>query len=81
MLDIAPAQFLRLLAFSLLMAAGQVLFKRVSLDTPPLTDWRTIVALGTNAWFIAAITLYIVATVIWTKIKSEADKPVVPGGL
>jgi len=71
MLDIAPAQFLRLLAFSLLMAAGQVLFKRVSLDTPPLTDWRTLVALGTNAWFVAAITLYIVATVIWIGVLRE----------
>lgn len=71
MIDYAPAQFVKLLTFSLLMAAGQVLFKRVSLDTPPLADWRAFVELGTNAWFIAAITLYVIATVIWIGVLRE----------
>jgi multidrug transporter EmrE-like cation transporter len=71
MFDYAPVQFAKLLSFSFLMAAGQVLFKRVSLDTPPLTDWRAVVALGTNTWFVMAITLYVIATVIWIGVLRE----------
>jgi hypothetical protein len=43
---------------------------------------RGAVSLEQALWYAAAATAVgIVATVIWTKIKSEADKPVVPGGL
>jgi hypothetical protein len=43
---------------------------------------RGAVSLEQALWYAAAATAVgIVATVIWTKIKSEADKPVVPGGI
>ncbi len=71
MFDYAPAQFLKLLSFSVFMATGQVLFKRVSLQMPPLADWRAIVTLGLNGWFIAAVILYIVATVLWIGVLRE----------
>lgn len=43
---------------------------------------RGAVSLEQALWYAAAATAVgIVATVIWTNIKTEADKPVVPGGL
>jgi hypothetical protein len=52
------------------------------LDTDRETRDRGAVSLEQALWYAAAATAVgIVATVIWTKIKSEADKPVVPGGL
>lgn len=43
---------------------------------------RGAVSLEQALWYAAAATAVgIVATVIWTKIKTEADKPVSPGGL
>lgn len=71
MLDYAPAQFLKLLSFSLFMAIGQVLFKQVSMQSPPLADWRAIVSLGLNGWFVAAILLYGAATVLWISVLRE----------
>jgi len=43
---------------------------------------RGAVSLEQALWYAAAATAVgIVATIIWTNIKTEADKPVVPGGL
>ena len=43
---------------------------------------RGAVSLEQALWYAAAATAVgIVATVIWQKIKTEADKPVAPGGL
>ena len=52
------------------------------LDTDLERRDRGAVSLEQALWYAAAATAVgIVATVIWTNIKSEADKPVVPGGL
>jgi len=43
---------------------------------------RGAVSLEQALWYAAAATAVgIVATIIWTNIKNEADKPVAPGGL
>lgn len=43
---------------------------------------RGAVSLEQALWYAAAATAVgIVATTIWVKIKTEADKPVTPGGL
>ena len=52
------------------------------LDTELEMRDRGAVSLEQALWYAAAATAVgIVATVIWTKVKTEADKPVVPGGL
>ena len=52
------------------------------LDTDHEQRDRGAVSLEQALWYAAAATAVgIVATVIWTKIKTEADKPVVPGGI
>jgi len=52
------------------------------LDPDPERRDRGAVSLEQALWYAAAATAVgIVATVIWTKIKTEADKPVSPGGL
>lgn len=68
-------------------AITHVIYARLRSVTPDVlldTDNRDrgAVSLEQALWYAAAATAVgIVATVIWTKIKSEADKPVVPGGL
>lgn len=43
---------------------------------------RGAVSLEQALWYAAAATAVgIVASIIWAKVKTEADKPVVPGGL
>lgn len=70
-------------------AITHVVYARLRAVTPDAwldddfeTRDRGAVSLEQALWYAAAATAVgIVATVIWTKIKSEADKPVVPGGL
>ena len=71
MIDYTTAQLTRLLSFALFMAAGQVLFKKVSLMIPSLDSWRAIVSLGSNVWFLVAISLYMLATFLWIDILRE----------
>jgi len=70
-IDYTTAQLTRLLSFALFMAAGQVLFKKVSLMIPSLDSWRAIVSLGSNVWFLVAISLYMLATFLWIDILRE----------
>ena len=53
------------------MAAGQILFKKVSQQIPPLDGWRALISLASNGWFIAAVSLYLLATVLWIGILRE----------
>lgn len=51
-------------------------------ETDPTVRDRGAVSLEQALWYAAAATAVgIVATVIWTKVSDEANKPVVPGGL
>ena len=70
-MDYTTAQLMRLLSFALFMAAGQVLFKKVSLMIPSLDSWRAIITLGSNVWFLLAIGLYMLATFLWIDILRE----------
>ena len=74
MFEYSPIQIARWLSFSLFMAAGQILFKRVSLETGPLSDGEALVAVGMNAWFLAAIMLYVAATVLWISVLRTVDR-------
>ena len=62
---------MKLLSFALFMATGQILFKKVSQQIPPLDSWRAMVSLISNGWFIAAMSLYLLATVLWIGILRE----------
>jgi multidrug transporter EmrE-like cation transporter len=70
-IDYTTTQLARLLSFALFMAAGQVLFKKVSLMIPSLDSWRAIISLGSNVWFLLAISLYMLATFLWIDILRE----------
>lgn len=71
MIQYTAPQLIKLLSFAFLMAAGQILFKRVSMDMLPAEGWRSFLALGTNLWFILAISIYIFATLLWIGVLRE----------
>ena len=58
----------KLLSFSVLMSVGQILFKRASVGSPPLTSLSSALALTSNAWFVSGVLLYAFATVLWIHV-------------
>ncbi len=70
-------------------AVAHVVFARLRRALPnaafeqdPARRDRGAVSLEQALWYAAAATAVgIVATTIWVKVKAEADKPVVPGGI
>jgi len=57
--------YVKLIAFSFLLASGQILFKQAALR---LGETITITSLLFNGWLMAALTLYGAATVLWVLI-------------
>lgn len=57
--------YAKLIAFSFLLASGQILFKQAALKW---SQTGGILALLFNSWFILALTLYGVATLLWVLI-------------
>lgn len=62
------SQFIQLCSFSILMAAGQFLFKMAAMNAPPLTNLSTVTGLALNPWLWGAMILYAVSTVIWISV-------------
>ena len=71
MIEYTASQLIRLLLFAFLLAAGQILFKKVSLATSPLDEWRSVIALGLNLWFILAVSIYMFTTLLWISVLRE----------
>ena len=58
-------QIVQLCSFSVLLAAGQVLFKFTAINSPPLNTIQGVLTLPLNPWFWLALVLYGAATLIW----------------
>ncbi|MEJ0070479.1 MAG: EamA family transporter [Pseudomonadota bacterium] len=58
-------QTARLSGFVLLLAAGQILFKRAAETAPPLHGLAALPALALNLYIWAAVALYGAATLLW----------------
>lgn len=61
-------QIVKLLAFVLLLSAGQLLFKQTAQSTAALNNISGLLSLASNFWFWLAIGLYGSATVLWIAI-------------
>jgi drug/metabolite transporter (DMT)-like permease len=57
-----------LLGFSLIMATGQILFKRTAEQAQSLKGWQDIVSLLFLPSFWLAASLYAAATILWIKL-------------
>jgi drug/metabolite transporter (DMT)-like permease len=69
----STAKIMSLLAFGMLMAGGQILFKLAARDMPnPLTLGRMAEAL-LNVYLIVGIAIYAIATVLWVLILRDTD--------
>lgn len=65
---------LKLLTFAFIVAAGQLLFKRVARDVSELTGIGAILRhIMVDPWFITATALYVCATILW--ILALRDMP------
>lgn len=68
---LSSVHIFQLLAFSLLLALGQMLFKVAASMLPPLSTLAGIMALSVNPWFYLALALYGSATLLWILILQD----------
>jgi undecaprenyl phosphate-alpha-L-ara4N flippase subunit ArnE len=61
----------QLSAFALLLAAGQILFKRAAESGPPMRGLTEIIGLAGNPWVWAALTVYGGATIYWIYLLQQ----------
>jgi undecaprenyl phosphate-alpha-L-ara4N flippase subunit ArnE len=55
----------QILVVVVLMVAGQLLFRKSAVTAPPLSTLKGLAVLGTNPFFLLALCLYGVATLLW----------------
>ena len=60
-----------LLSFSLLLAAGQILFKFAATSQQKIEGMAGLIALFTNGFFIAAGIMYAMTTVLWVFVLQQ----------
>lgn len=58
-------QIARLSGFVLMLALGQILFKRAAETAPPLRDVGALLALAVNPYIWGALALYGLSTLLW----------------
>jgi multidrug transporter EmrE-like cation transporter len=68
---LTASQIVQLTGFSLLLSAGQMLFKKAAQLPAPLASIPGMTALLANLWFWLALTLYGVATLLWIMILQK----------
>lgn len=61
----------QLCAFALLLATGQILFKRAAESGPPLRGLAELVGLAANPWVWAALVIYGGATIYWIYLLQQ----------
>ena len=64
-----------LVLFAVSLACGQVLFKAAaqSVKGPMGIDFRTVLQLATNAYFLLALVIYGAATVLWVFLLRDTE--------
>ncbi len=64
-------QAAQLSAFAVLLATGQILFKRAAESGPPLRQLVDVIGLAGNGWVWAALVIYGGATVYWIYLLQQ----------
>jgi drug/metabolite transporter (DMT)-like permease len=67
---LSAAQIVFLAVYAVGMAAGQLLFKTAALRLPAGDVSTRALALAANGWFLAAVALYGVLSVLWVWVLS-----------
>lgn len=62
-----------LCSFSILMATGQIFFKMAAQNAPPINNFNAIFSLALNPWFIGALLLYAVSTILWVSVLQQVN--------
>lgn len=70
-MSLSISQIFQLIAFSVMLAGGQTLFKLSAASTPSLFTLTGFLALLTNIWFWLALILYGTATLLWLYILQQ----------
>lgn len=66
-------QLIQLCSFSIFMATGQIFFKMAAQNVPPMNNLNAIFSLALNPWFIGALGLYAVSTVLWVSVLQQIN--------
>lgn len=61
-------RFGQILVVVVLMAAGQLLFRKTAVGSPPLSTWRGLSSLALNPAFLVALVMYGAATLLWVGV-------------
>lgn len=64
-------QAAQLSAFAVMLAIGQILFKRAAETNPPLRQVADVVGLAANTYVWAALALYGAATLFWIYLLQQ----------
>lgn len=64
-------QYILLTSVLLLLAGGQLLFRKTALSTPSLTSVSALMRLASCWSFIAALVIYALATLLWVQVLRE----------
>ncbi len=67
----SAAQLVQILAVTIMLAAGQLLFRRAAVGVPPLSTAGGLTALLTSPLFLLALALYGIATLLWVGVLQQ----------
>ncbi len=70
-MPLSASHVLQLVGFSVLLSSGQMLFKYAAITSPVLNSFHGFLSLALNPWFIVAVILYAVATILWILILQQ----------
>lgn len=66
-------QLIQLCSFSIFMATGQMFFKMAAQNAPPMNNLSAIFSLALNPWFVGALALYGVSTILWVSVLQQVN--------
>lgn len=53
------------------MATGQIFFKMAAQNAPQMNSLSAVFSLALNPWFIGALALYAISTVLWVSVLQQ----------
>ena len=64
-------QYAQIIVVVALMTGGQLLFRKTAVGSPPLSTWHGITSLMFNPFFLVALAIYGLATLLWVGVLQQ----------
>jgi undecaprenyl phosphate-alpha-L-ara4N flippase subunit ArnE len=66
--DVSWQQYVQIFIVVGFLAGGQLLFRKTAVGAPPLLTWDGMTSLLVNPFFLLALALYAIATLLWVSV-------------